>query len=54
MANLFCYLRILIVKTAINQTFNQSQYSMTSFMLMALGKFLSVYYFLKNCTEMCF
>ena len=23
MANLFCYLRILIVKTAINQTFNQ-------------------------------
>ena len=36
--------KILIVKTAINQTFNQLQLPITSFMLMALGKFHPEYY----------
>jgi len=59
MANLFCYLRILIVKTAINQTFDKSQFwpkgcSMIVLILMALGKFHTVYYHINDCTVLCF
>jgi transcriptional regulator of acetoin/glycerol metabolism len=43
MANLFCYLWILIVKTAINQTFNQQQLPIAFLILMASSKFHTVY-----------
>jgi len=54
MANLFCYLRILIVKTAINQSFDNLQFPIIYLMFMALGKFHTVYYHINDCTVLCF
>jgi len=53
MANLFCYLRILIVKTAINHTFD-NLLNINYLMFMALGKFHTVYYHINDCTVLCF